>query len=167
MFEWTPDLTMGSKLLDNQHKKLFKRLDMFVAACESGETEQELLKLVSFLEKYVKVHFATEEWYMEHFRYPQRIEHKREHDGFIERFEKFTHDLSRNESRLPLAMLYHMQLVEWLRQHLMGTDQHFGSFLEAREAGEVPRIDQHYAQVDKDLGDNTDEEFEEQPEHVS
>jgi hemerythrin len=55
--EWRDSLAIGVEAIDNQHKELLLRFDRLLKACQSGQGIEELKKLQTFLEEYVRTHF--------------------------------------------------------------------------------------------------------------
>ncbi len=37
--EWTQDLAVGVKIIDEQHKEIFRRVDALLEACKAGKGE--------------------------------------------------------------------------------------------------------------------------------
>ena len=68
--QWTADLATGVTEIDNQHKEIFSRLGQLYAACSEGRGKEEVLRLILFLEEYVKEHFSAEERLQMRHGYP-------------------------------------------------------------------------------------------------
>lgn len=59
--EWNNSLAIGVAEIDDQHKELFSRFDSLLTACNEGKGRGEVLRVLLFLDDYIKSHFAAEE----------------------------------------------------------------------------------------------------------
>ena len=55
--EWTQDLSVGVREIDDQHKELISRMNSFFDVMKSNNREQEIMKMLDFLADYVVTHF--------------------------------------------------------------------------------------------------------------
>ncbi|MHB9035807.1 MAG: hemerythrin domain-containing protein, partial [Armatimonadota bacterium] len=55
--QWTPDLAVGVREIDDQHRELFKRVNDLLEAMSKGKGRDEIAKVVAFLGNYVVTHF--------------------------------------------------------------------------------------------------------------
>lgn len=79
--QWDPSLETGDELVDAHHQtihQLFNDLD----AEATGDVE--VMRVLTFLNEYVLMHFATEEALMLRVRYPFVEEHRLEHRKLTE-----------------------------------------------------------------------------------
>lgn len=127
--EWNQELATGNAEIDNQHKEMFQRFNDFQSAYSLGKAQTELQKIFSFLDDYVKFHFAMEEELQIRHSYPGYAVHKKEHDSFIQNFKKMEKQLDSCGVTSPLVIHANMALVSWLFGHIKGTDKEFAAFL--------------------------------------
>ncbi len=132
---WDPTLSVGVKLIDDQHKELFAHVDALLKAMLQGKGKAEVEPLVLFLAKYVQDHFGAEEKLMQQHRYPDMPEHKRQHAEFIETFTKAKHELDGAGPSPAIAVELNGFLSKWLRDHISRTDMALGKFLSAAASG--------------------------------
>ena len=64
---WTPELSVGVEEIDNQHKELYRNVDVFFEHIQKGNGNGTLVNLFSYLESYATAHFSLEEKYMAKF----------------------------------------------------------------------------------------------------
>jgi hemerythrin len=76
---WRPDLTSGDPHIDNQHKELIKRINAINNAIENRLSDEEIIRIIDFLNGYIMFHFEDEESLMEKHAYPGMIYHKQDH----------------------------------------------------------------------------------------
>ncbi len=131
--EWTPDLSVGLDEIDDQHRELFRRAGRLLDGLKKGEPE-EIGGLIDFLYEYAVSHFGAEEDFMRRSRYPGYVRHKAEHDRFISDLLALAREHDRKGAGAFMALKVNHWLVEWLNQHVSGTDRELGKHLARRTA---------------------------------
>ncbi len=94
-----------------------------------GEVWVELENIVKFLERYVHVHFETEEKYMQKYNYPGYGMHKREHQQFLKDFNNLKNEFKTKGISTKLATQIHRQVIQWYLKHINHIDKSMGKFL--------------------------------------
>jgi len=84
LLQWDKSLNIGIKGIDHQHQKLLEKLNAFLDSITLGKGVDEVSSTIKFLELYVKIHFSTEEKYMEKYSYPGLESHKKLHHYFTQ-----------------------------------------------------------------------------------
>jgi len=82
--EWDASLSTGVASLDEQHKQLFRHVNLLLQAT----TERSMLRTFYVMEQlshYVHTHFAEEEFLMRAHEFPGLADHVREHRAFTNR----------------------------------------------------------------------------------
>jgi hemerythrin len=130
--QWTPDLSVGVKEIDDQHKELISRLNALGEAMMKGLGKEEIGALLDFLGSYVVTHFGTEERHMARTNYPSAAAHKAQHQELIADFTKFRAEFDSAGAKLSLVLGLNTKLVAWLKNHICGTDKQLGAFLKTR-----------------------------------
>jgi hemerythrin len=132
-FEWTPDLSVGVRKIDDQHQELFHAINDFFKALAAGQNEK-VVEIVGFLEKYTEEHFAEEEKYMEKYEYPSAdfIIHEDQHTEFWEHFNDIKADYVKNGFTPGLEKKLETHVCAWLKNHVMQIDMKLGEFLKDR-----------------------------------
>jgi hemerythrin len=121
-FNWSDDLTSGVSLIDNQHQDLIKRINQFIAACETDDLSATVGLLMRFLAIYVDEHFASEERLMESSRYPDQERHLAQHAYFRQEMAAIQADLAATGPSAAIAGRARKLLVDWFRNHITQTD---------------------------------------------
>lgn len=132
---WSSDLATGVDAIDNQHREIFSRVDRLTAACGEGKGKEEVLRLLLFLEEYVKEHFAAEERLQLRHAYPEYPDHKAQHARFMSDVAKLGAEFKAEGATLSLVIMTNKTLTSWLMQHITKTDMAFATFL--RQSGSV------------------------------
>jgi hemerythrin len=127
--QWTPDLSVGIKEIDDQHKELINRLNALGEAMMKGMGKDEIGRLLDFLGSYVVTHFGTEERYMAAHNYPASASHKLQHAQLVSDFKKFRAEFDQAGAKLTLVLGLNAKLIAWLKEHICGTDKLLGGFL--------------------------------------
>lgn len=127
--EWLDQYSIGVETIDNQHKELFERINRLLSACAQGEGKKVLPEVLNFLGEYVVFHFSTEEKYMREFLYPDYTWHKKEHDSFVDTYKRFREEIEKEGTGVSAVIKTNRLVVDWLKNHILGTDRKLGSFL--------------------------------------
>lgn len=127
--QWSSELATGVFDIDNQHKEIFSRVDRLSAACSEGRGKDEVLRLLLFLEDYVKEHFAAEERLQLRHAYPHYAAHKSQHVHFIAEVARLSVAFREEGSTLSLVIMTNKTMASWLVQHITKTDMEFAGYL--------------------------------------
>jgi hemerythrin-like metal-binding protein len=127
--EWNKKLSVGIKLIDEQHKSLIKRLNDVSSAIETGLGEREITKTLEFLAEYADFHFSTEEKHMMENNFPGLEAQKAKHQEFMDTLANLEQDFEEEGSTNALSDAINNFLFNWLTNHIQGLDQLFGDFL--------------------------------------
>ncbi len=131
--QWTPALSVGVDEIDEQHRELFRRAGRLLDGLKKGEPE-EIGGLIDFLYEYAVTHFGAEEDFMRTSRYSGYLRHKAEHDRFISDLLALASEHDRKGAGAFMALKVNHWLVQWLNQHVSGTDRELGKHLARRSA---------------------------------
>jgi len=121
LFDWTPNMSVGVKEIDEQHKKLINIINRLFRALKEGMAYMELASIIGDLTDYTKVHFRYEEKYFKLFKYPDAEKHIAEHQQFIEQVGLFTAELQ--EKKISLSFDVMDFLKNWLLNHILKSDK--------------------------------------------
>jgi hemerythrin len=131
-FKWTADLETGAEKIDEQHKELFKRVDMLIDAWKQHKAGAEVDKTIRFLGDYVVEHFGTEEQFMKKFSYGSASAHKAQHEQFIGIFVKLKERYAREGATPVFIEDTKETVVDWLKNHIKYSDKALGLFLKMK-----------------------------------
>jgi len=130
--EWTEDLAVGIKTIDQQHKELFNRINALLLAIREQRCRAEIDETIRFLDDYARFHFSEEEKRMEEAGYKGLQEHKLQHAIYLKNITEL-----KRQAALPResGMSYELSVtatqivVDWIVAHIMKTDKLFGAYL--------------------------------------
>ncbi|MCI4626093.1 MAG: bacteriohemerythrin [Candidatus Magnetoovum sp. WYHC-5] len=129
VFQWSKQLSVGVEQIDEQHKELFHRISRLI---ESSQEDASLAFVFEFLEKYVEVHFALEETYMERYDYPKLSDHENEHTIFWENYAEIRQAYNDSGVTEELTARIKEHLCDWLVKHILKVDMELGNFLKTK-----------------------------------
>ena len=130
--QWTDELSVGVGLIDEQHKMLIQHLNNLARSIESRQGPVKIVETLDFLAKYTDFHFSTEEKHMTAHDYQGLGQHKEKHAEFKTTLANLEQDFREEGATSELADSLDTLLVNWLVQHIKGTDIEFGSFLKSK-----------------------------------
>jgi hemerythrin-like metal-binding protein len=128
---WTEEMSVGVKVLDEDHKILIGLLNELHDGIESGRTRGALESVIDKMFRYTRTHFAREEKLFAQTGYPGTEAHKAEHERLIRRTVGLQARFESGQSReLSLEAMAFLQ--KWLTDHIMGSDQNYKPYFNAK-----------------------------------
>ena len=143
--DWKEDFETNDPKIDDQHRLLFRftnKLETFLS--EDHVSDQEVDRLLRFLEVYVKSHFQYEEACMLKRRCPHAKANRAAHQSFLEFFEKTVASYQSEGFTKGWLRSLHDFLQNWLTSHICHIDaqlRHCGQspVLGSTDAGSAAR----------------------------
>jgi hemerythrin len=129
--QWDKSLAVGVKIIDEQHRELFRRVNTLLDSLMKGDAKPEVEKVMAFLGQYVVDHFAAEERLMAHYKYPTQDFHKGQHAGFVAKFVELKKTFEEKGAVSEVSIALNRFVCTWLREHIAGSDRALGKHLAA------------------------------------
>ncbi|MFZ5481656.1 MAG: bacteriohemerythrin [Myxococcota bacterium] len=126
---WTPDLATGVQELDDDHKAIFRQLDLLVVAMAKRREAEEVEPMLDFLSCYARDHFAREESWMARTGYPELPAHCAEHVRLEEELARLRSAFEREGGSPRLALELRRNVTAWLGEHIGRADLALARFL--------------------------------------
>ncbi len=126
--KWNQKYLLGIPAVDAQHKQLFRLSDELDAALREGIRPEDLNALLIGLQQYATRHFSLEEKQMAAVDYPGLAEQQETHLQFAARFQEIYQQFTRDGLTAEITNLIEQELSSWIREHVTGIDQEFGTF---------------------------------------
>ncbi len=126
---WNDTWLVGVQEVDAQHKHLVSLLNQLHEAMMQGHGKNVLGPILDSLVRYTQVHFTAEERLMQQSKYPDIVNHKREHDALTQKVLDFQKNFV--AGRIALGIEVMQFLSSWLQGHIRGTDKKYVPFLHA------------------------------------
>ncbi|MEJ2313330.1 MAG: bacteriohemerythrin [Nitrospirota bacterium] len=126
--QWTPALSVGIDIIDEQHKELFAKINDLVVAIKSHTCKYKIGDVVKFLEDYVVFHFGEEQRLMLRFDYPGYKHHKAQHEEFMRNIDRVKEILptlegGRKPGSYDLSVETNQLVVDWIIEHISRVDK--------------------------------------------
>lgn len=126
---WTPNLSVGVPMIDDQHKMWFEKAEKLFDAGKNHQAKEYIGELLEFLDSYTKKHFADEEQYMLKIHYPEYEEQRKAHAAFITHLTKLRSDYAASGGSLLVILNANQMVVDWLTKHISTMDKKIGQFV--------------------------------------
>lgn len=128
--DWSDNLSVNIKEIDEQHKKLLGMLNELHEAMKVGRGKEVTEKTLSGLIAYVGTHFTNEEYLMEKHSYPGLLAHKGEHAKLTQQAKDVHQQFQQGKTVVNVDLLNFLK--SWLQNHILGTDKKYGPFLNGK-----------------------------------
>ena len=130
---WTPALSVGVEMIDEQHKTWFDKAEKLFEAGRNRQAKEFIGELLEFLDSYTKKHFADEEQYMLSINYPGYEAQKKAHDSFIEKLAQLKEEYNSSGGNLLVIINANKMVIDWLTNHISIMDRKIGEFVREQE----------------------------------
>jgi hemerythrin-like metal-binding protein len=131
LMTWTDRLSVGVKVLDEDHKRLIAMVNELYDAMQAGQGREALGRILDGLVRYTKEHFVREEKFFAQSGYPATAPHKQEHDALTQQVIEVQRKYAAG-SAATLTLEVLQFLKKWLINHIQGSDQKYRAHLNAR-----------------------------------
>ena len=131
--EWTPDLSVGINLIDDQHKIWFEKANQLFDAGKNGKAKEFIAQMLDFLDEYTKKHFHDEEQYMLSIHYPEYDTQKKLHTAFIAELAKLKQSFQESGGNIVVIINANQMVINWLTNHISTQDKKIGQFVRSQK----------------------------------
>ena len=114
-------------LLEKEHQQLIDLLDALDNCISKGGSVNQAYDYLSDFVALAEEHFKNEEEIMEVYKFPEIIDHKKEHADLLEQL--FTLKSKIGHGHTPFGTEYMQLLRNWLEVHLFDADDKLEKFL--------------------------------------
>jgi len=130
LMTWTERLSVGVKVLDEDHKRLVALVNELYDAMQAGHGRDTLGRILDGLVRYTKEHFAREEKFFAQSHYPAADSHRQQHEALTRQVMDVQRKYAAGSaSTLSLDVLQFLK--NWLINHIQGSDQKYRVHLNA------------------------------------
>ncbi len=127
---WSHTYSIGNDIVDSQHKKLIELLNKLYDVQSSGGDDTQVTSILNDLVAYTIYHFQAEENLFQQHNYPDFAHHKGVHDKLVKDVQDYIGLFkAQDQAAKEKLMIF---LTDWLKEHILGDDKKFGSFLRAQ-----------------------------------
>jgi hemerythrin-like metal-binding protein len=130
LFEWNDTFSVNIEVLDEQHKHLVKLINDLYRSLLSNNPQEKMGDILDGMIEYASIHFQDEEAIMMEHDYPWYQSHKQKHYEFVNNALDYQKKFRSGEMK-PSTEIVNF-LKEWLKDHIMGADKEYSSYLNRR-----------------------------------
>ena len=128
MIDFTPNLVVGVKKIDDQHKELFTRLNSVIGMGVKSASKEETQQTINLLSEYVLKHFSDEEALHRKAKYPKATEHRQLHQIYLNEIKGLKEEFQKNGPSVTFTLNLNNSIVKWIVSHIKNADMEFGKF---------------------------------------
>jgi len=128
-WEWDTRLETGIEEIDEQHKKLFWRIDHLELAIYNGNAVEELKNTMEYLDSYINEHLEIEEEYLKECSYHDFEGHVSQHEEFRALCAELLSRYRDKGSDNYLALDVDKVLRKWWENHILKMDLAYVPFV--------------------------------------
>jgi len=127
--DWSDKYAIDIDLIDTQHKELINLTNELYKACLiNNEGLSDVFKeAMSRMVEYVRFHFAAEMKLLERIQFPDRHNHKKQHDELVKNILDAVKE--QNEGKKFVPNNFVRTLEDWIFGHIGIYDQIYASFV--------------------------------------
>ena len=138
---WKDSFSVGIDVIDDQHKKLINNANALYFACLQGnEAANNFFRhTVRKTMQYILLHFKCEEELFEKIGYPDKAEHKTQHELFIIEVLDQVTKFKSGARFVPNSFVRYLH--DWILTHIAIQDKKFGLYYTKKiaEGSVIPR----------------------------
>ncbi len=124
--EWKEEYNLGIEEIDFEHRifvKIIKKIEQHII---EGYDENYIQRLMFELIKYTSFHFQSEENIMVDIKYPEIINHKKQHEHLVSKLQLILLEIEIGQHQLEDLPVF---LIEWFHGHTLGEDMKLAEFI--------------------------------------
>ncbi|MDR2007188.1 MAG: hemerythrin family protein [Acidaminococcales bacterium] len=126
---WTSSLETGIGKIDEQHKELFRQIDILMDRSKDDRVNDT----IKFLGEYVVKHFTDEQGMHLASKYPKAADHKKMHTDFVAAYNRMKQEYTQatDSNKLPVVLKINKTVMDWLKNHILIHDKEFAAYYKA------------------------------------
>lgn len=126
---WGPNLMIGVKRVDDQHKVLVRMINDLHKAMKTRQGQPALERIMGELVDYTVIHFGMEEKLFAQYGYEEEREHKAIHKKLVDQVKDYQKKLASGDPTISINLMEFLKT--WLTDHIKGTDTRYVPFMKA------------------------------------
>jgi hemerythrin-like metal-binding protein len=126
-YQWNDSYSVNIRIIDQQHQTLFSLINELHDAMLAKKANVVIEKVLAGLVTYTKTHFRDEEAMLAKAKYPELVQHKAIHDGFVAKAADLQQKHKAGSLVLSIETLSF--LGSWIRDHILVMDKKYSVYL--------------------------------------
>ena len=122
LFKWDDSFLIGIEELDHEHKVLIDDINRLHEELARHDEKSEIEECLGDIYARMQAHFALEEHVMKEHGYKYFDEHKREHNGLLDRYTEYMVQLL-NDTDVSSSNHIEENLKHWVIKHIVTSDK--------------------------------------------
>lgn len=127
LMPWGPDIMIGIKRVDDQHKVLVRLINDLHKAMKTRQGNPALVKIMAELVDYTVEHFGMEEKLFAKYGYEEEREHKAIHKKLVDQVLDYQKRLVAGDPTVSINLMTFLK--DWLISHIKGIDTKYIPFM--------------------------------------
>ena len=127
LMPWGPDIMIGIKRVDDQHKVLVKMINDLHKAMKTRQGKPALEKIMGELVDYTVMHFGMEEKLFAKYGYEEETQHKAIHKKLVDQVLDYQKKLIAGDPTISINLMTFLK--DWLTNHIKGIDTKYVPFM--------------------------------------
>ncbi|TVQ53035.1 MAG: hemerythrin [Spirulina sp. DLM2.Bin59] len=119
---WDDSLKIGIPEIDHQHKLMIDQMNLLVDALKDNKAQEEIQKIIHFLDGYVEQHFGFEEKCMHRYKCPIATTNDQAHRQFITSYNEIKAEFKAHGPSFMLVLQINQNLLDWFINHIRKID---------------------------------------------
>ncbi len=132
LLQWKGKHSVGIVEIDAQHQRMFAIMNELNDAMATEKAKGVLEGIIERLVQYTATHFVTEERLMKEYGFSGHDAHKRVHEQLAAKVRAFQADFRQGRVAMSIDVMHF--LMDWLDQHILGTDMEYRDYLASHGA---------------------------------
>ena len=122
IYKWSEALRTNVDKIDNDHKLIINKAQELTEAMQQGKGKQQIVETLTFLQKYVKTHFAEEEVMQQKSHFKDFETHKKNHTYFISELDKLSDKIKLDPTSTVNVIELNRLISGWFMNHIQKMD---------------------------------------------
>jgi hemerythrin-like metal-binding protein len=123
LYDWKDSYSVEINSIDDDHKGMFRIINHLFDAMSHGKARELLDEILYQLIDYTKTHFRREEMYFATTSYPETLEHKLQHEMFIDKIVSIKKGFENGDKEISIELIKY--LSDWLVNHILVSDKRY------------------------------------------
>ena len=128
--KWTPDLSVGVKLLDDQHKKIFNAINEITDFNLTLDGPKLFSDSVESITQLMSQHLRDVEDYLRSSGYPYFEEHQHSHTNLLDGYSDLLYRLTKHEEGVETEIVSYLH--KWWVKHIYVDDMSYRDYFQSR-----------------------------------
>lgn len=128
--EWSDVFSVNIKLIDEQHKQLFRIINDLHSAWKENRPSEAIGNIFSGLVEYTDKHFKQEEELFSKYGYPETPSHMDAHRALVGKAVEIKDKFTKGQLKVDAEVMNFLK--NWLNNHILRVDKKYSAFLNSK-----------------------------------